>query len=79
MNDDNKKRLEEFGKILLLLGFITLTIAASFGCFNYATLANKAGEPDNIYWFVGIVNLVYNGYLVYKTARKIFPDTKENK
>ena len=49
MNEDNKKRMEEFKNVLLLVGLITLAIAASFGCFNYATLANKAGDPDNIF------------------------------
>ena len=76
MNDDNKKRLEEFGKVLLLVGLITLAIAASFGCFNYATLASKTGDPDGIFWLIGFVNIVYNGFAVYKISRKLFPKKK---
>ena len=77
MNEDNKKRMEEFKNVLLLVGLITLAIAASFGCFNYATLANKAGDPDNIFWFVGFANLAYNGFAIYTLGKKLF--TKENK
>ena len=74
MNDDNKKRLEEFGKVLLLVGLIALAILASVGCFNYATLASKAGDPDGIFWLVGIVNIVYNGFAVYRISRRLFPE-----
>ena len=74
MNDENKKRMEEFGKVLLLVGLISLAFAASFGCFNYATLASKSGDPDNIFWLVGFVNIVYNGFAIYKIRKAMFPD-----
>lgn len=73
MNDDNKKRMEEFKNVLLLAGLIALAILASVGCFNYATLAAKAGDTDNIFWLVGIVNIVYNGFAIYKIGKKLFP------
>jgi len=73
MNDDNKQRMEEIKNVLLLAGLIILAILSSVGCFNYATLANKAGDPDNLFWLVGLVNIIYNGFAIYKIGKKFFP------
>ncbi len=73
MNESNKERMEEFKNVLLLVGLIALAILASVGCFNYATLAAKAGDPDNLFWLVGLVNIIYNGFAIYKIGKKLFP------
>lgn len=73
MNESNKERMEEFKNVLLLAGLIALAILASVGCFNYATLAAKAGDPDNLFWLVGLVNIIYNGFAIYKIGKKLFP------
>lgn len=71
MNEQNKNNIKKGVKVLLFFLFVSLAIAASFGCFNYATLAKKAGEPDNIFWLVGILNLAWNGYVIYLQAKKM--------
>ena len=73
MNESNKERMEEFKNVLLLAGLIALAILASVGCFNYATLAAKAGDPDNLFWLVGFANILYNGFAIYKIGKKLFP------
>ena len=65
--------MEEFKNVLLLAGLILLAILASVGCFDYATLAAKEGDPDNLFWLVGLVNIIYNGFAIYKIGKKLFP------
>lgn len=59
MNEQNKSNISKGVKVLLFAIGISLGIAAGVGSFNYATLAKKAGDPDNIFWLVGAVNIAY--------------------
>ena len=74
MNDQGKNNVKKGVEVLLLFILGSLAIAASFGCFNYATLAKKAGDPENIFWLVGIANLVYNGFIIYHIAKMLPKD-----
>lgn len=71
MNTENKDRLMHGLQVLALFILGGLAVGAAFGCFNYATLAKKTGEPDNIFWLVGILNLAWNGYVIYMQAKKM--------
>lgn len=74
MNEQNKNNLTKGLKVLLFIIGISLGIASGVGCFNYATLAKQAGNPDNIFWLVGAVNIAY---WVAVTVLAIKKSTKE--
>lgn len=69
---DNKSRISKGVKVLLFLIGISLGVYAGIGCFNYATLAKKAGDPENIFWLVGAANIAYwVGILVLAIVKDI--------
>lgn len=76
MNEDNKNRMKWGLEVLLLSLGALLGIIASVGCFDYATLAKQAGEPDNLFWFVGVANLVYWGINTYRRGVEISDNYK---
>lgn len=59
MNEQNKSNISKGIKVLLFLIGISLGVYAGIGCFNYATLAKQGGNPDNIFWLVGIANIIF--------------------
>ena len=59
MNNENKERMKWGLEVLLLIIMVSLGIAAGVGSFNYATLAKQAGDPDNIFWLVGVANIIF--------------------
>ena len=74
MDINIKKWLEVM--LLGALGF--LAILSSVGCFNYATLAREAGNPDNLFWLVGIVNLAYNAFIIYRIVKTLPKEGKKD-
>lgn len=79
MDNKNKARWGFDLKMIALIALGIIAILSSVGCFNYATLAKKAGDPDNLFWLVGIVNILYNGYIIYRLAKKWKSEGKEPK
>lgn len=72
MNEQNKSNISKGIKVLLFLIGISLGVYAGIGCFNYATLAKKFGEPDGIFWMVGLINIIYwVGILVLAIVKDI--------
>lgn len=70
MDNKNKERWGFDLKMIALIALGIIAILSSVGCFNYATLAREAGKSDNLFWLVGIVNILYNGYIIYRLAKK---------
>ena len=71
MNQDNKNRMIWGAQVLALFILAAIGIGASFGCFNYATLAKQVGDPEGIFWLVGVGNLAAWGYAIYKIGKAI--------
>lgn len=71
MDKYNKNNVNWGVEVLLLFLLGSLALAASFGCFNYATLAKEAGNPDGIFWLVGVANIVYNAFVIVRRAKEI--------
>ena len=79
MDEKNKKAWGHDLKMIALLGLGVLAILSSVGCFNYATLAREAGNPDNLFWLVGIVNLAYNAFIIYRIVKMLPKEEKKDK
>ena len=77
MNNDNKNRMVEGLEVLLLFVMVSLGIAAGIGCFNYATLAKQGGNPDNIFWLVGIANIVFSVLYAIRRGKQIRDEHKQ--
>ena len=58
-------------EVLIIFLLAALAIGASVGCFNYATLAKAEGNPDNFFWFIGIANILWNGFVIYRRVKKL--------
>ena len=71
MNPDNKKRMIWGAMVLALFIAAAVGVGSSFGCFNYATLAKETGNPDGIFWLVGVLNLASWGYAIYLGGKAI--------
>lgn len=59
MNEQNKSNISKGIKVLLFVIAISLGIGGGIGSLNYASLANKVGDPEGIFWLVGIANFVF--------------------
>ena len=79
MNDQNKKNLELGLEVLLLFIGGFLGIMSSVACFDYATLAKQAGDNENLFWFVGLANLVFWGVNIYHRAMKLKAENEPKK
>ena len=71
MDKYNKNNVNWGVEVLLLFLLGSLALATSFGCFNYASLAKEAGNPDGIFWLVGVANIVYNAFVIVRRVKEI--------
>lgn len=75
-SEDNKKFLTGWlpTALLCFMGLI-----ASVGCFNYATLAKEIGNPDGLFWFIGIGNgIMVLTYTIERVRQFIDEDKKKD-
>ena len=73
MTEPNKKRLTDFGKVLLLvvIGFVAL-IAAN-GVWNGVA----ANAVDSFYGWVAGLNIIAEGFGIWFLYKKLFPKTEK--
>lgn len=73
--EDNKKFLTGYlpTALLCFMGLI-----ASVGCFNYASLAKEVGNPDDLFWFIGIGNAVVTIFYTIERVRQFIAEAKKN-
>ena len=71
MDKYNKNNVKWGIEVLLLFLLASMALGASIGCFNYASLAKKVGNPDGLFWFIGIANLVYNAFVIVRRVKEI--------